>query len=308
MNMEQDPVSDIISAAVIDRFYLATLDFSGTWGLKFDEIGGIKFTVLSKGHCCMKLGDTGETIYLNPGDCILMTQGAPFSTLSSAKAACVNPSTLKQDLSETEAFYTNGGRDVHLQGGRFFFSEIHDAILRDLLPRFICLRAEETGASLLKPLIDRFVLEVRNARPGRTAAIHNLARMMVLEIIRFQLEKGRNHAGNILSGLSDRRIGKAVHAIHDLPGKAWTVENLALAAGMSRSNFAARFRLLVGIGPIEYLTQWRMALACSSLTTTAEAISEIAYRYGYASESAFSTAFRRNLGISPRSYRERRAR
>lgn len=305
MSSEQDPLSDIISASVIDRFYLASLNFSGAWGLRFSEIGGIKFTVLSKGHCCMKLEDTGETIHLNSGDCVLMTQGGAFSTSSSAKAACVDPSIFKQDISDTEALYSNGGSDVHLQGGRFFFSDIHDAILCNLLPRFICLRAEEMSASLLKPLIERFVLEVRSARPGRTAAIHNLAKMMVLEIIRFQLEKSDDHTGNILSGLSDRRIGKAIHAIHGRPDKAWTVESLALAAGMSRSNFAARFRLLVGIGPIEYLTQWRMVLACSSLTTTTEAISEIAYRYGYASESAFSTAFRRNLGISPRSYRER---
>lgn len=308
MSTEQDPLSDIISASVIDRFYLASLDFSGNWGLIFDKIGGIKFTVLSKGRCCIKPGDTGEIIHLNPGDCVLMTQGTPFSTACSVKAKCLDPSAFKQDLSQTEAVYSNGGSDVHLQGGHFFFSDIHNAILCNLLPPFICLRAEETSATLLKPLIDRFVLEVRSTRAGRTAAIHNLAKMMVLEIIRFQLEKGGSQAGNILSGLGDRRIAKAIHAIHDAPGKAWTVESLAFETGMSRSNFAARFRLLVGIGPIEYLTQWRMVLACSSLTTTTEAISDLAYRYGYASESAFSTAFRRNLGISPRSYREHQAR
>jgi AraC-like DNA-binding protein len=36
--------------------------------------------------------------------------------------------------------------------------------------------------------------------------------------------------------------------------------------GMSRSGFAARFGQLVGDGPIEYLTRWRMLLAGRSLS------------------------------------------
>jgi AraC-like DNA-binding protein len=48
--------------------------------------------------------------------------------------------------------------------------------------------------------------------------------------------------------------------------RRWTVASLALEVGMSRSGFAARFGQLVGDGPIEYLTRWRMLLAGRSLS------------------------------------------
>ena len=73
---------------------------------------------------------------------------------------------------------------------------------------------------------------------------------------------------------------------------------------MSRTAFAARFRALVGQPPLAYAIQWRMSLARDALGTTDRPIGEMAFALGYASESAFSMAFRRENGCSPRAYRE----
>ena len=51
-----------------------------------------------------------------------------------------------------------------------------------------------------------------------------------------------------------------------------------------------------------YLIQWRMLLAGEKLTTARDSIAIIAQSLGYASESAFSTAFKRVMGCSPRQY------
>jgi AraC-like DNA-binding protein len=53
---------------------------------------------------------------------------------------------------------------------------------------------------------------------------------------------------------------------------------------------------------MEYLTQWRMLLAGDKLLHTSDPISVIALAIGYESESAFSTAFKRVMGRSPRQY------
>ena len=74
---------------------------------------------------------------------------------------------------------------------------------------------------------------------------------------------------------------------------------LAGEVGMSRSGFAARFGQLVGDGPIEYLTRWRMLLAGRSLSR-GEPIGAIARSLGYESESAFRTAYKRVVGSPPR--------
>lgn len=74
---------------------------------------------------------------------------------------------------------------------------------------------------------------------------------------------------------------------------------------MSRSVFSQKFKLAVGSAPLEYLTRWRMLLAGDLLANSKEPVSAVALSLGYQSESAFSTAFKRTLGCSPRQYSQR---
>jgi AraC-like DNA-binding protein len=95
-----------------------------------------------------------------------------------------------------------------------------------------------------------------------------------------------NHAvefrGHLLGeiGLHLEHVGKALAAMHEAPGRKWTVEELAQIAGQSRSAFAERFQRLAGLAPLQYLTRWRM-------------------RCGYESEAAFAKVFKREIGLGP---------
>jgi AraC-like DNA-binding protein len=71
---------------------------------------------------------------------------------------------------------------------------------------------------------------------------------------------------------------------------------------MSRSTFALKFKQTVGDSPMEYLTRWRMLVAGDKLANSSDPVSVIALSLGYESESAFSTAFKRVMGCSPRQY------
>lgn len=53
---------------------------------------------------------------------------------------------------------------------------------------------------------------------------------------------------------------------------------------------------------MEYLTRWRMLLAADRLKNSSDGLSAIAQSLGYESESAFSKAFRRVMGRSPRQH------
>ncbi len=72
---------------------------------------------------------------------------------------------------------------------------------------------------------------------------------------------------------------------------------------MSRTAFALRFKALVGRPPLDYLLRWRMRLAARALSSGQPKLAEIALSVGYESESAFSAAFRRVMGYSPKQYR-----
>lgn len=73
---------------------------------------------------------------------------------------------------------------------------------------------------------------------------------------------------------------------------------------MSRSAFVERFTALVGMPPIRYLTCWRLHTAKLQLSETRLSIAHLAHSLGYASEEAFSRAFKRYAGMSPARWRE----
>lgn len=110
-----------------------------------------------------------------------------------------------------------------------------------------------------------------------------------------------------LFALADKQMSAAITAMHESPGQRWTLQELGSHAGMSRSMFALKFKQTVGTSPMEYLTRWRMLVASDRLTHSSDSLSDIALSLGYESESAFSTAFKRVMGCSPRRYSRRQA-
>ncbi|GAB3410072.1 hypothetical protein GCM10027515_29960 [Schumannella luteola] len=111
-----------------------------------------------------------------------------------------------------------------------------------------------------------------------------------------------------LTGSVDAHIGRALSAVHTQLDRAWTVEELARIAAMSRSAFAARFRDVVGSSPAGYLASARMDAALDLLPRRELTVTEVARRLGYESEAGFSRAFRRHVGASPAEWRESRQR
>ncbi len=86
--------------------------------------------------------------------------------------------------------------------------------------------------------------------------------------------------------------------------RRWTVASLASASDMSRTAFATRFKTTVGRAPLDYLTQLRMLMAARQLAEPGARVSKVAQDLGSESESSFSAAFKRAMGMPPRRYAE----
>ncbi|HYP99835.1 MAG TPA: AraC family transcriptional regulator [Polyangiaceae bacterium] len=104
----------------------------------------------------------------------------------------------------------------------------------------------------------------------------------------------------------DRRIARALELLRADPAKAWTIEQLARAVGLSRAAFARRFVEVSGCTPARFLGDLRLALAASRLEDTDDSLAEVATRVGYLSEFAFSRAFKRRHGVAPGTFRRLR--
>ena len=150
--------------------------------------------------------------------------------------------------------------------------------------------------------LERMRQELREPQAGGFLVAQHLASMMLVQALRLHLAEGLNGGVGWLFALADKQMSAAINCMHDDPAHRWTLQKLAERAGMSRSTFALRFKETVGEAPMEYLTRWRMLLAGDKLTNSGDPVSVIAPSLGYESESAFSTAFRRVMGCSPRQY------
>lgn len=103
----------------------------------------------------------------------------------------------------------------------------------------------------------------------------------------------------------DPRLARALAALRRRLGAPWTVAALARIAGMSRAAFARLFTRTLGAPPLRHLATMRMREAQRLLLVTDEGLAAIAGHLGYASEFAFSRAFKRHVGVAPAIHRRR---
>jgi AraC-like DNA-binding protein len=194
----------------------------------------------------------------------------------------------------------NGG-GCFIVGGHFAFTGDHAGILLGVLPPIVHLR-KESDKEAMRWSLERMRQELLEPQPGGSLVAQHLAHMMLVLALRLHLAEGLRGGVGWLFALADKQMGAAITSMHDNPAHRWTLQELAGRAGMSRSTFALRFKETVGASPMEYLTRWRMLLAGDKLANSSDPISVIAVSLGYESESAFSTAFKRVMGCSPRQY------
>lgn len=149
----------------------------------------------------------------------------------------------------------------------------------------------------LAPTIDLLFAEAFNLRDGRQAAVDRLAEYFLILLLRSAIASHHLQSG-ILLALSDEHLSKAFDAIHELPEKSWSLEELARIAGMSRARFAAHFRATTGQTPFQYLALWRIGVT-QSLLKKGQPLKMIAPSVGFMSAEALIRSFTQYVGISP---------
>ncbi len=81
-------------------------------------------------------------------------------------------------------------------------------------------------------------------------------------------------------------------------------ERAAGIAGMSKSTYQRFFLLIAGMTLDEYIRKRRLQYAVKELTDTGHRVIDIAMKYGYSSEAAFSRAVRNFAGNTPSKIRK----
>jgi AraC-like DNA-binding protein len=296
-----DPLSDVLSLLKPRSYMSGGWDMGGDWSVKFCRHDGIKCYALVSGQCWLVVEGVAEPVRVVAGDCFVLPKGSPFHLTSDLGLTPVDfRATVQLPLNGGVATI-NGGGDCFGVGGHFAFEGGHASILLGVLPPIVHIRRESDKAAMRWSL-ERMMEELREPQPGGFLVAQQLAYMILVQALRLHLAEGLRGGVGWLFALADEQMRAAMTAMHDDPAHGWTLQELAECAGMSRSTFALKFKETVGKSPMEYLTRWRMLLAGEKLTGGSDPVSAIARSLGYESESAFSTAFKRVMGCSPRQY------
>jgi AraC-like DNA-binding protein len=300
-----DPLSDVLSLLKPRTYMVGGFDTAGPWSVRFGQHEGVKCYALISGQCWLAVEGVPDPIHLEAGDAFLLPTGRPFVLASDLALTPLDPfEFLRLPLNGRIGTY-NGGGECFSVGGHFTFAGKHASILLGVLPPIVHIRSE-AARSAMRWSLEGMMRELRESKPGGFLVAQQLAYMMLVQTLRLHLAEGLAGGVGWLFALADQQMSAAIAAMHTDPAHPWTVQQLAERAGMSRSVFALKFKQTVGDSPMEYLTRWRMLLAADRLVNSADPISAISLSLGYESESAFSTAFKRVMGCSPRKYSQNR--
>lgn len=295
-----DVLSEVLTLIRLRGELVYTAILGAPWGLQF-QTGPAHFHFVETGEAWIT--PTGEAPTLaRQGDLVLLPQGKGHAITDALGSAVERIEKIATDHFDRDGLVLRHGADgatTQLVGGFFSFEGSPLPAVMSALPPLIHIPRGETGAPPWLAAISRFLLaEAQEPNPGSSLMISRLIDLLVIRTLRSWAASQTTRMG-WLGGLGEERIGRVLSAMHADPFRRWTVQSLAEIARMSRSIFAERFTAAVGEPPLRYLSRWRLTIAADLLRSGGLKVTEAAYRSGYASDAAFSRAFKAHFGYAP---------
>jgi AraC-like DNA-binding protein len=264
-----------------------------TFSIGFADVGSLH--IIEAGELVLRIGGNRHVEHVSRGDVALLPRGDPhhLSDAGNRGHAIVRDGTAGNSAAEPARWLC----------GTFTIGDPQASHLLASLPAVIILRGAR-GPALegLEVARRMLVFEMQSPSQGSAVMVARILDLIFIQILR-AWAAGQDAEPNWLAGALDPQIGPALSAIHRDPGHDWTVEELARACNLSRSAFAARFVARVGKPPATYLVHVRLDAATGLLRDTAVPVTLIAKNVGYASEAAFSRAFKNRYGTPPAHWR-----
>ncbi|HEV8447878.1 MAG TPA: AraC family transcriptional regulator [Gemmatimonadaceae bacterium] len=311
-----DPLSDVLRAVRLTGAYFYMVEATHPWSVLTVEAKKlvprihpaaehlISYHILTSGACWggvagdqQTLMQAGDAIVFPQGDANLLSsresRGATALTVSATPARHPNTVTIGGGVVAEKATFVCGFLGCDLRP----FNPLLSALPRQIIAR--------GGAGDWLAEFPKYALaESREPKPGSESMLTRMAELMFVEVLRRHVASlSEKHTG-WLAGLGDAVVGPALRTLHETPERAWSLPDLAREVGTSRTVLVERFTEIVGLPPMQYLTQWRLQLASDQLARGSGKVASIGERVGYESEAAFSRAFKRATGSSPAAWRK----
>ena len=316
-DLAMDALSDVLRVFSLDGGVFLDARFTAPWAVRSQVEPAdlrhrlpksahiIAYHYVAEGRPMIRVGDAPPVV-LGPGEIVILPRNDEHVLSSGPGLAAISAGPLVSAPAGdglARIRHGGGGDTTRIVCG-YIGCESGGHPLIDSLPAVLRLnvRAWEAGA-WVEALLGYAAQESASAGPGSESSLAKVSELLFVEAVRRHLDSLPDDLSGWLAGLRDAAIGRALALLHERPAHPWTVDELATAVHLSRSAFAERFTTLVGVAPLGYLGAWRMQLAKRALRQ-GRTVAQVAGDVGYASEAAFSRAFKREVGLAPKSWKE----
>ncbi|MGO1971921.1 MAG: AraC family transcriptional regulator [Propionibacteriaceae bacterium] len=302
--MTSDHLSEVFDLIAVRGVVSGGAAVSGPWSAETAVAEELKFCAIVRGEAWLSTDGIDLPIRLIEGEVAVLNGRSRLSLQGGAGEGV--PTEVGHPSNGTILCLDNADpatADIFI-GGRIDLDPAGHELMLNALPPVAHVQVTAESAQRVRGHIERLFEEITAALPGTEFAVRAYSQLLILDVLRACTDGVEVPAG-WLRLLGDERLRPALELIHEHPETGWGLDELARAAAMSRTAFAVRFRTVAGMPPLTYLVRWRMLLAQRALRSADSRMRPLAHRLGYSSESAFSSAFKRNVGESPHSYRTR---
>ncbi|WP_084379370.1 AraC family transcriptional regulator [Pseudomonas mucidolens] len=303
--LSSDLINELLRGMRLRGVEYRRIQAGPAFGLGFAaKPGHAWFHFLAVGNAVLRMED-GTTYALSAGNAVFISHGAAHQLFSHTDVPLQDIDRLDGAPLGDSVSAVDTGTDASPTPATILFSgcmefelsSIHD--LGGLMPGLMLIDAGGQRYPGLVPILATMEREVSAARVGFAGILARLADVVAAMVVRGWVECACGNASGLVAALRDPRLASALLALHQQPGRDWTVAQLAEQCNTSRSVFADRFQETIGMAPLRYVTELRMRLASQWLTLERLPIEEVAQRLGYTSQAAFSRAFKRITGNTP---------
>jgi AraC-like DNA-binding protein len=313
-----DALSEALNSVRMTGAIFADLICTAPWGLAIPGVEPLAealapgtecvvgYHLVIEGNALVGL-EGAEDVPVMAGDLVIIPHGDPHAITNGAPPTLVSGTIDKWLAGDVSPLRIGGGGEVTRFVCGYFGCERHAArlFLAGLPPVIrINIRTDAAG-HWLESSIRHLRGEATSGRPGRMVLLSKMAEALFIEALRHYIEQLPPEAQGWLAGARDPVVGRVLTILHREPNHPWTVGELAVGIGVSRSLLTQRFARFLGQPPLTYLAHWRLQLAAKLLHTTQKTVIEVAFDVGYESEAAFNRAFKREFGLPPAQYRHK---
>jgi AraC-like DNA-binding protein len=274
-----------------------------------DDAQIIPYHFVLEGRMCVRTEDgvefevaSGESVLLPRNDWHLLGSDVKLPAVASEEVVEV-----PADGGLASIMLDNAGPRTRIVCGYLGGEQVQGHPIMEALPSALHLDSRSGGsAEWIRNTFQFAAEQIAAGHQGSEAMMGKLSELLFVEAIQLYVRTIDESGRGWLAGLKDPFVSRALGLMHARIEEPWTVDKLGREIGLSRSALAGRFNEVIGLPPMQYLTNWRIHVAARRLIDSNKPVLQVAQEVGYDSEASFTRAFKRVMNVPPGAWRRMR--